>query len=77
MPTKRKPKRPLGPRKALEAMALRMAANVMARQRKRIGAAEPSVHVVEFDDITGWADVPKHTAPSQEARRGCGAKRGD
>lgn len=68
MPTKRKPKRPHGPRKALEAMAQRMAAKMMARQRER-DAAEPSVHVVEFDDVTGWADVPKHTAPALEVRR--------
>ena len=68
MRAKRKPKKPLGPRKALEAMAQRMAARIMARQREK-GAAKPSVRVVEFDDVTGWADVPKYTAPASEVRR--------
>lgn len=65
---KRPPKKPPGPRKALEAAAKRAAGKIMARQRES-GVAAPSVPAVEFDDVTGWADVPKYTAPATEARR--------
>jgi hypothetical protein len=65
---KKKPKKPLGPRKALEAMALRMAAKIMARQRER-GAFAPAGSTVVFDDATGWADVPRYTSPERESKR--------
>lgn len=64
---KGKPKKPLGPRKALEAKALRLGAKIMAKQRKKAG--EHSGPAVAFDDATGWADVPRYTSPKLESKR--------
>ena len=63
-----KAKKPLGPRKALEAMAARLGAEIMARQRER-GAQVPAGSAVVFDDVTGWADVPRYTSPERESKR--------
>lgn len=65
---KGKAKKPLGPRKAIEALALKLAAQIVKRQLER-GIPEPSAPSVEFDEATGWADVPRQTMPSRK----CGA----
>lgn len=65
---KGKVKKPLGPRKALEELARKIGAQVVKRQRER-GIPEPSAPSVEFDEVTGWADVPRQTMPSRKGRR--------
>ena len=65
---KGKAKKPLGPRKALEALAQKLAAQIVKRQLER-GIPEPVAPAVVFDDVTGWADVPRQTTPSREVRR--------
>ncbi len=58
----------MGPRKALEAMALRLGAKIMARQRERGGPA-PAGATVVFDEATGWTDAPQYTSPERESKR--------
>lgn len=65
---KGKAKRPLGPRKEIEALARKLAAQVVKRQLER-GMSKPTAPAVEFDDVTGWADVPRQTTPSGKVRR--------
>ncbi len=65
---KGKVKKALGPRKALEALAQKLGAHVVKRQRER-GIPAPSAPAVEFDDVAGWADVPKQMMPSGGVQR--------
>ena len=65
---KGKVKKPLGPRKALEELARKLATQVVKRRQER-GIPEPTTPAIEFDDVTGWADVPRQTMPSGEVRR--------
>jgi hypothetical protein len=65
---KGKPKKPLGPREAVEAMALRLAADIMAGQRERATPA-PAGSAVVLDNITGRADVPRYAARALESKR--------
>lgn len=64
---RRRTKKPLGPRKAVEAMALRLGDRIMARQRER-GAA-PTGSAIAFDDGAGLADEPRYTSPELESKR--------
>lgn len=64
---KAKRKKPLGPRQAAYATAARSARAIIKRQSMR--AASPSVSDELFDPVSGWADVPRQTAPTEESRR--------
>lgn len=61
---KGKPKKPLGTRKALEAMALKLGAGIMRRQKER--AASLNSLNVEAD---AEPQTPKYVSPALEAKR--------
>lgn len=63
---KAKPKKPLGPRQALAAMAYRLGRQ--AEKRRSKSPPTPSVDLEIFDPVSGWADVPMQTAPAQDIK---------
>lgn len=64
MAARKAKRKPLGPRQAAAAFLARYLREMEKRQRKR--PPSPSVPLETFDPVTGWADVPRRTAPRQD-----------